>query len=117
MWVFTKHGFFSVVCARQGCGKPGQTVYPERMMIRARVRGHLEALQQRFPELPRQSDIQEFADSDYAFRIFVGKSLWSQGCWKAWPKKSMTIISTLKSPAIKGDKELPISIHCMMCGQ
>lgn len=45
MWVFTKHGFFSAVCARQGSGKHGQPVDPNRIMIRARVRAHLEALQ------------------------------------------------------------------------
>jgi hypothetical protein len=48
------------------------------MMIRARVHGHLEPLKKRFPELLSQSDIQEFADSDYAFRSFVAKSVWSQ---------------------------------------
>jgi len=26
MWIFTKHGFFSAVCARQGSGKHGQGV-------------------------------------------------------------------------------------------
>ena len=78
MWVFTKHGFFSSVCARQGSGKHGQPVDPNRMMVRARVRGHLEALKTRFPELLGQCEIQEFAGTDYAFRIFVAKRVWSQ---------------------------------------
>jgi hypothetical protein len=78
MWVFTRHGFFSAVCARQGNGKHDQPVDPDRIMVRARVRGHLEALQTRFPELLGQAEIREFAGSDYAFRIFMGKSLWSQ---------------------------------------
>jgi len=43
MWVFTKHGFFSAVCARQGDGTYGQPVDQDRIMVRARVRGHLEA--------------------------------------------------------------------------
>jgi hypothetical protein len=51
MWVFTKHGFFSAVCARQGSGERGQPVDPNRIMVRARVRGHLEALRKRFPAL------------------------------------------------------------------
>ena len=51
MWLFTKHGFFSAVCARQGSGKHGQPVDPGRIMVRARVRGHPEALKARFPDL------------------------------------------------------------------
>ncbi|HWP24081.1 MAG TPA: hypothetical protein VNM15_07900 [Candidatus Binatia bacterium] len=78
MWVFTKHGFFSAVCARQGSGKHGQPVDPKRIMVRARVRAHLEALKKRFPDLLGQCKIQEFAGTDYAFRIFVAKSVWSQ---------------------------------------
>lgn len=78
MWVFTKHGFFSAVCARQGDGRHSQPVDTERIMVRARLRGHLEALKTRFPELLGQGEIQAFAGTDYAFRIFVAKSVWSQ---------------------------------------
>ena len=35
MWIFTKHGFFSAVCARQGNGKHGQPIDLERIMVRA----------------------------------------------------------------------------------
>jgi hypothetical protein len=78
MWIFTKHGFFSAVCARQGGGKHGQPIDPDRIMVRARVRGHLEALMTRFPELLGPCDVTEFAGTDYAFRIFVDKRVWSQ---------------------------------------
>lgn len=78
MWVFTKHGFFSAVCARQGSGKHGQTVDPGRIMLRARDRGHLEALKKRFLDRLGQCEIQEFPGTDYAFRIFVAKTVWSQ---------------------------------------
>jgi hypothetical protein len=78
MWVFTKHGFFSAVCARQGDGKHGEPIDPDRIMVRARVRGHLQALKKRFPDLLGQCDIREVAGTDYAFRIFVGKPTWSQ---------------------------------------
>lgn len=78
MWVYTKHGFFSAVCARQGSGHRGQPVDPDRIMVRARVRAHLEALTKRFPELLGPCEIQEFAGTDYAFRIFVAKPVWSQ---------------------------------------
>jgi len=77
MWVFTRHGFFSAVCARKGSGRHDQPVDPHRIMVRARVRGHLEALKTRFPELLGQAEIQEFAGTDYAFRIFIGKAVWS----------------------------------------
>jgi hypothetical protein len=76
MWVFTKHGFFSAVCARQGSGKHGQPVDPDRIMVRARLRSHLKALQERFPDHLGDCDIQESAGTDYAFRLFVQKSAW-----------------------------------------
>jgi hypothetical protein len=78
MWVFTKHGFYSAVCARQGDGKHGQPVDPDRIMVRARVREHLEALKARFPDLLGRCEIREFAGTDYAFRLFIDKSVWSQ---------------------------------------
>jgi hypothetical protein len=78
MWVFTKYGFFSAVCARQGSGKHGQPVDTNRIMVRARVRAHLESLKKRFGHLLGQCEVQEFAGSDYAFRIFVAKPVWSQ---------------------------------------
>jgi hypothetical protein len=78
MWIFTKHGFFSAVCARQGDGKHSQPVDADRIMVRGRVRSHLEALKRRFPDLLGQCEIQEFAGADYAFRVFVAKPVWSQ---------------------------------------
>jgi hypothetical protein len=76
MWIFTKHGFFSAVCARVGDGKHGQPVDPDHIMVRARVRSHLKALKERFPDLLGDSEIHEFAGTDYAFRVFVPKPAW-----------------------------------------
>jgi hypothetical protein len=76
MWVFTRHGFFSAVCARQGDGRHGRPVDTGRIMVRARVRGHLEALKGRFPDLLGRCDIQESASADYAYRLFVPKPAW-----------------------------------------
>ena len=76
MWIFTKHGFFSAVCARRGNGDYGQPVDPDRIMVRSRLSAHLQALQERFPDLLGACDIKEFAGSDYAFRLFVPKSVW-----------------------------------------
>jgi len=78
MWIFTKHGFFSAVCAKQGEGEPGQPTDLNRIMVRARVRKHLESLKARFPELLGGCEIREFAHSDYAFRIFVAKPVWTE---------------------------------------
>jgi len=78
MWIFSKHGFFSAVCCRQGDGKAGQPVDTDRIMVRARIRGHLEALKRRFPSFLGESEIPEFVGTDYAFRLFVQKSAWAQ---------------------------------------
>ncbi len=78
MWLFTKHGFYSAVCARQGDGSHGQPVDPRRIMVRARVRRHLEALKEKFLDLLGGCEIKEFTGTDYAFRIFVEKPVWSQ---------------------------------------
>lgn len=78
MWIFTKHGFFSAVCARQGDGRHGQPVDHGRIMVRARMREHLEALKERFPSLLGQCEIRESAGTDYAYRLFVDKAAWSQ---------------------------------------
>ncbi len=77
MWIFTKHGFFSAVCARQGDGKHGQPVDLGRIMVRARIRSLLEALKERFPDLLDECEIQESAGTDYAYRLFVPKSAWT----------------------------------------
>lgn len=77
MWLFTKYGFFSAVCARQGDGRAGRPVDRDTIMVRARLRSHLENLQRRFSGLLGRFEIREFAGSDYAFRIFVPKAAWS----------------------------------------
>jgi len=78
MWVFTKYGFFSAVCARAGHGEYGDPTDPQRIMIRARLRSHLDALKKRFPELLGNCDIHKSESADYAFRVFVNKRVWSQ---------------------------------------
>jgi hypothetical protein len=78
MWLFTKHGFFSVVCARHGDGTQGQPIDTARLMVRARVRGHLEALKERCPDHLGLSEISTFAGTDYAFRMFVDTQVWSR---------------------------------------
>ena len=76
MWLCTKFGFFSAVCARKGDGKKHRPVDPDRIMVRARDRKHLELLQEKFPEL-RPFEIHESAASDYRFRLFCPKGTWA----------------------------------------
>ncbi|MEX0718568.1 MAG: hypothetical protein WD066_18390, partial [Planctomycetaceae bacterium] len=78
MWLFTKHGFFSAVCARQGDGGHDQPVDPNRIMVRGRLRSHLVTLMERFPQLLGDCEIHESPGTDYAFRLFVSKSAWAQ---------------------------------------
>lgn len=76
MWIFTKHGFFSAVCARQGDGKHNQPADPDRIMVRGRLRSHLVALKERFSDVLDGCEIRESSGTDYAFRMFVSKSIW-----------------------------------------
>jgi hypothetical protein len=78
MWLFTKYGFYSSVCARKGDGGHGQPVDPNRIMVRCRLKEHLDALKERFPELLSDCEIKEFSGTDYAFRIFIDKAVWSK---------------------------------------
>jgi hypothetical protein len=47
-------------------------------MVRARVRSHLDAIRERFPDLLANCEIKDFVSTDYAYRFFVEKSVWSQ---------------------------------------
>ncbi len=76
MWIFTRHGFFSAVCARQGNGGHEMPVDPDRIMVRARMLPHLESLKENFPELLGDCEIQSSGSTDYAYRLFVKKSSW-----------------------------------------
>lgn len=116
MWLFTKHGFYSVVCARQGDGSHGQSVDPDRIMVRARVRSHLEALKQRFDDLLADCEIKEFAGTDYAYRIFVPKSVWSQVVVGLNEEMDYDT-SSRRSLATKGAMEPTTSIRCTRSGR
>ena len=76
MWLFTKYGFYSAVCARQGDGKQGMPVDLDRMMVRARSQRHLEALIERCPDQLGNCEVEESSHTDYRFRLFVSKNAW-----------------------------------------
>lgn len=76
MWLFTKYGFFSVVCAREGNGWIDK-VDPNILMVRARSKQHLDNLIARFPELKSCKKI-ETPHNDYRYRLFCEKATWSK---------------------------------------
>jgi len=63
---------------REGNGKHGQPIDRGRILVRTRVRGHLEALQTRCPDLLGDCKIQDSGGTDYAYRLFVEKSAWTE---------------------------------------
>jgi hypothetical protein len=78
MYLFTKDGFYSVVCGRQGDGSKTQPIDPEVIQIRARVKSHLENLATKFPNLVKRNSIRETTDTDHRFRIIVPRKTWLQ---------------------------------------
>lgn len=73
MWLMTIYGFFSIACA-----KNLQTlkIDPDTVMIRARVREHLQNLKDRFPEELGAFSINETPKTDYRYRLIVPKPTW-----------------------------------------
>ena len=63
MWIFTKHGFFSIVANG------------DDFVVRARDRWHLEKLKHRF-ELLKGCPIDEKSGTDYPCRIYVQRQAW-----------------------------------------
>jgi hypothetical protein len=87
MWLFTKYGFISAVCARKGEGKSIE-IQPDLIMVRARLKEHLENLMESFPQIewlnaddPKQAAknpptdaIRESKANDYRFRAYLSRS-------------------------------------------
>jgi hypothetical protein len=71
MWLMTKYGFFSVVCAWKD--ETDKTPHPDLMMIRARCRSHLENLQKRFKVLEGHT-ITETQNTDYPYRLLAPRA-------------------------------------------
>jgi hypothetical protein len=73
MWIFSRYGFFSIACARKADG----SVDPETVMVRARRKAHLAALQKRFAELAG-AEVVTLEQRDYRYRIIVPKEFWAR---------------------------------------
>ena len=70
MWLFTKHGFYSVVLAPKQDGQP-----PDTLAVRARRRQDLGSLRRLAPALGR---IVSLRDRDYTFRCFIRREDFSR---------------------------------------
>lgn len=75
MWIFTKNGFFSVVCARKNEGL-SQDIDQSKLMIRSRSKKHLKNLIEESKQLT-DCEIVEMSHADYKYRIFVDKNIWA----------------------------------------
>ena len=76
MWISSVVGTFSVVQASPEPGKrPGA---PRKLMVRARVRKHLELLQRDHPSLRRYPIIRSEPGRDYAFRMIVPRTTFAR---------------------------------------
>ncbi len=78
MWIFTRWGFYSVACARQGDGGHENEIDPHNLIVAATLRSQLEAIQLHLPDLIGNCAIKEHADADFKYQMFVEKNIWSQ---------------------------------------
>ena len=76
MWLMTTLGFFSATCARLNHGR-GPGIDVDLIMVRARTKAHLEALQGRFPAELGTLAIISTPSNDYPYRLLVPKTIWA----------------------------------------
>lgn len=76
MWITSVVGTFSVVQAGPEPGKRPSA--PRKLMVRARVRRHLELLQRDHPSLRRYPIIKSEPGRDYKWRIIVPRTTFAK---------------------------------------
>ena len=110
MWIFTRYGFYSIVCASKKDG----SLDDQSLMIRARCISHLESLQTRFPKLA-VGDILEWPNRDYRYRLIIPKASWTTIIDELAQEQEW---SNFKDEAAKypGTLGQDTSGHCTMCG-
>ena len=116
MWIFTKHGFFSAVCARQGDGKHGQPVDPDRIMVRAGSGPSRSPEESDFPTFSVSAKFKSLpgpiTPTGYSWRSLHGRR------WlRDWQRKPTTTTSSRRSPAIREVREQPTSIRSTRSGR
>jgi hypothetical protein len=71
MWIFSRHGFYSITQPKTG---PNGASPDRYLQIRARIRQHLEELRTLVPALRRRRII-ETPEADYRFRLVVPRTV------------------------------------------
>jgi hypothetical protein len=69
MWIFSTRGFYSVVQHREAA---------HLVLVRARVKEHLERLQTDFPKQLGDCEIVVMKDADYRVRLTVPREAWAE---------------------------------------
>ena len=77
MWLFTKHGFYSVVCAKAHGGR-GPGLDESLLMARGRRHAELAALIAAFPEELAGREIKVDGGTDYRYRLLVPRGVWQR---------------------------------------
>lgn len=99
MWFYTIYGMFSVSCSSG-----------ELFAVRARNRAHLVNLQRRFPSL-KACHIQQSAERDYRYRMFVSREHWVETVAKLAAEQTWDNFKD-KAAAFSGaDKEYVNLLH------
>ena len=73
MWLFLPEGFYSIVC-----GRNKNDLETDTIMVRARIKQHLEDLIGRFPADLANRSILQTDDTDYRYRLIVPKPTWAK---------------------------------------
>jgi len=77
MWIYTTHGFFSVVAEPIDWGQTEKGTYPERnLVVRSRSLQHLKNLRNQFIKNEELFPIEEGTGTDYPFRIRMTREDW-----------------------------------------
>ena len=89
MWLFTQHGFFSVVrdpgTDDTLASEPSTPSGPPRFQVRARHRAHIDGLRAAFPGVLSDATViayddpeheAEYGGRDYEYRLFLTEEAW-----------------------------------------
>lgn len=71
MWICSTDGYFSIVCGRKG-KKHNGPINQDVLIVRARMKQHLENLRNRLEGLPK---VKTTPDRDYPYRIVVSRNI------------------------------------------
>jgi hypothetical protein len=99
MWLFTIYGFYSV------------SVEGKTTSLRARLRKHLLALQERFPGL-QKAEIITLPRRDYRYRIIVKNGVWAKVARALVREQTWSNFKT-KAHEVNGNDEYVHALHAV----